>query len=162
MNSQALSHIFQSSKQMLEQSFRTIVELKEQLEGFMLSYDVSALRLSGSSEPGDGDTEEERKRRRKLKTIRWTMALALTIAGYKLVRYAAQWRRRKSHPQYHQIEAASSPWTSSAQPQHYHSDPYSNHGHGTPFTNQHLGYSNPSGVGRTSRHPPGYSYPQPY
>jgi len=88
MNSHALQQMFHSSKQMLEQAAHSLVEVKQYIEGAIVT-------LAASTEE---ETEEERKRRRKLKAIRWTIALTIACLGYKLVKYVLMRRRRRKGP----------------------------------------------------------------
>ena len=85
MNSHALQQMFHSSKQMLEQAAHSLVEVKQYIEGAIVT-------LAASTEE---ETDEERKRRRKLKAIRWTIALTIACLGYKLVKYVVMRRRRR-------------------------------------------------------------------
>jgi len=89
MNSQALSQMCQSTKQMIEQAVKNLIEFKSQFENFMISCDKHATSHTLTN------SEQDRKRRRKLKAIRWTLAMTVTFMGYKLVRYAMQRRRRR-------------------------------------------------------------------
>lgn len=84
MNTQAIQQLLETATSMLDRAVKTYHEMRT------LEAQSNAL-----------ESEEDTKRRRRLRALRWTMVVAATYAGYKLMRMAfvgsttTQKRRRR-------------------------------------------------------------------
>jgi hypothetical protein len=83
MNTQAIQQLLETATSMLDRAVKTYHEMRT------LEAQSNAL-----------ESEEDTKRRRRLRALRWTMVVAATYAGYKLMRMAfvgstTQSRRRR-------------------------------------------------------------------
>jgi len=105
MNTQALSQIFQSGVHMFHNARNAICDMKDTIE------DHTSNLCSTDHNKGQ-DTEEQRKKRRRLQVLRWSLALAVSYAGYRFVRYFL--RKRRMMGQHKQIGSASPPPSNAA------------------------------------------------
>lgn len=91
MNSHALQQMMQSTKNMLEQIVRNLIDGKKHLERILQQWTVSIQHTKNDPE----ETKQVICHRRRLQALRWTLVFTITCIGYKLAKYIVRYRQRR-------------------------------------------------------------------